>query len=238
MIAAGVELASSLRTPGLTCDPKQAQKNNTWEAEPHASNAAENAAGFSPHQRTVRTSGFRRRAIDWMVASPRGGRRDKHYWPSFFEQLARRMRDPRTDAGKAWLSERSLLTRFDPITRPLLISQETHHPRVKRAGNDQSAEAMTATHSPVNYVRFAGETTASADRRTARHSTRSRTRFLTPDSADIRSRWARNTRPHASTCRPATVVSEAWQMRCSRVGRKAGRHGLAACQPAPERSTI
>lgn len=92
-----------------------------------------------------------------MVATPRRGRRDKHYWPSFFEQLARRMRDPRTDACKAWLTERWLLTRIDPITRPLLINQETDHPRAKRAGNDQSAEAMTATHSPVNYVRFPGE---------------------------------------------------------------------------------
>ena len=55
------------------------------------------------------------------------------YWASFFEQLAKRMGDPRTDAGKKWLTERSPLTRADQIKKPLLIGQGANDPRVKQA---------------------------------------------------------------------------------------------------------
>ena len=79
------------------------------------------------------------------------------YWASFFEQLAKRMGDPRTDAGKAWLTERSPLTRADQIRKPLLIGQGANDPRVKQDESDQIVKAMTAKNIPVTYVLFPDE---------------------------------------------------------------------------------
>ncbi|NZA26848.1 S9 family peptidase [Luteimonas sp. SJ-92] len=79
------------------------------------------------------------------------------YWASFFEQLARRMGDPRTEEGKAWLTERSPLTRVDSISRPLLIGQGANDPRVKQAESDQIVTAMQEKDIPVTYVLFPDE---------------------------------------------------------------------------------
>ena len=79
------------------------------------------------------------------------------YWASFFEQLAKRMGDPRTDAGKKWLTERSPLTRADQIKKPLLIGQGANDPRVKQAESDQIVTAMQAKNIPVTYVLFPDE---------------------------------------------------------------------------------
>jgi len=79
------------------------------------------------------------------------------YWASFFEQLARRMGDPRTEEGKAWLTERSPLSRVDAISKPLLIGQGANDPRVKQDESDQIVNAMTAKNIPVTYVLFPDE---------------------------------------------------------------------------------
>ena len=79
------------------------------------------------------------------------------YWASFFEQLAKRMGDPRTEAGKKWLTERSPLTRADQIKKPLLIGQGANDPRVKQAESDQIVKAMQAKNIPVTYVLFPDE---------------------------------------------------------------------------------
>ena len=79
------------------------------------------------------------------------------YWASFFEQLAKRMGDPRTDAGKKWLTERSPLTRADQIKKPLLIGQGANDPRVKQAESDRIVKAMQAKNIPVTYVLFPDE---------------------------------------------------------------------------------
>ena len=79
------------------------------------------------------------------------------YWASFYEQLAKRMGDPRTEAGKQWLVERSPLTRADRITKPLLIGQGANDPRVKQAEADQIVNAMQAKNIPVTYVLFPDE---------------------------------------------------------------------------------
>ena len=79
------------------------------------------------------------------------------YWASFFEQLARRMGDPRTEKGKQWLTERSPLTRADQISKPLLIGQGANDPRVKQAESDQIVQAMKAKNIPVTYVLFPDE---------------------------------------------------------------------------------
>jgi dipeptidyl aminopeptidase/acylaminoacyl peptidase len=79
------------------------------------------------------------------------------YWASFYEQLARRMGDPRTEEGRAWLKERSPLTHADKITKPLLIGQGANDPRVKQAESDQIVQAMQAKNIPVTYVLFPDE---------------------------------------------------------------------------------
>lgn len=79
------------------------------------------------------------------------------YWESFRKQLIARMGDPDTDAGKAWLKERSPLTYADRIQRPLLIGQGANDPRVKQAESDQIVAAMQAKNIPVTYVLFPDE---------------------------------------------------------------------------------
>ncbi|MCX7562293.1 S9 family peptidase [Xanthomonadaceae bacterium XH05] len=79
------------------------------------------------------------------------------YWASFYKQLVRRMGDPQTEEGKAWLTERSPLSRVDAIKRPLLIGQGANDPRVKQDESDQIVDAMTARNIPVTYVLFPDE---------------------------------------------------------------------------------
>jgi len=79
------------------------------------------------------------------------------YWESFKEQMFRRVGDPRTDAGKALLSERSPLTYVQNISKPLLILQGANDPRVKQAEADQIVTAMQAKKIPVTYVLYPDE---------------------------------------------------------------------------------
>lgn len=79
------------------------------------------------------------------------------YWEAFRKQLIRRMADPDTEAGRAWLKERSPLTHVDRIRRPLLIGQGANDPRVKQAESDQIVAAMQARNIPVTYVLFPDE---------------------------------------------------------------------------------
>jgi dipeptidyl aminopeptidase/acylaminoacyl peptidase len=79
------------------------------------------------------------------------------YWASFYRQLVRRMGDPETEEGRAWLTERSPLTRVDAISKPLLIGQGANDPRVKQNESDQIVNAMTAKNIPVTYVLFPDE---------------------------------------------------------------------------------
>src|SRR5690606_30562949 len=61
---------------------------------------------------------------------------------------------PETEEGRAWLTERSPLTRVDAIRRPLLIGQGSNDPRVKQDDSDQIVNSMTAKGIPVTYVLF------------------------------------------------------------------------------------
>jgi dipeptidyl aminopeptidase/acylaminoacyl peptidase len=79
------------------------------------------------------------------------------YWESGRRQLFARMADPGTDAGRAWLKERSPLHFADRIQRPLLIGQGANDPRVKQAEADQIVDAMKARNIPVTYVLFPDE---------------------------------------------------------------------------------
>jgi len=79
------------------------------------------------------------------------------YWKPMFETMARRVGDPRTEAGRALLRERSPLYRVEAIQRPLLIGQGANDPRVKQAESDQIVSAMQAKGLPVTYVLFPDE---------------------------------------------------------------------------------
>lgn len=79
------------------------------------------------------------------------------YWAAMFEQLTRRVGDPRTEEGRAALVQASPLTHADKIVRPLLIGQGANDPRVKQAESDQIVTAMTDKGIPVTYVLFPDE---------------------------------------------------------------------------------
>jgi dipeptidyl aminopeptidase/acylaminoacyl peptidase len=79
------------------------------------------------------------------------------YWKSFYEDMVRRIGDPRTAEGRELLKQRSPLTFVDRISKPLLIAQGANDPRVKQAEADQIVEAMKARHLPVTYVLYPDE---------------------------------------------------------------------------------
>jgi dipeptidyl aminopeptidase/acylaminoacyl peptidase len=79
------------------------------------------------------------------------------YWAAFFEQFAKRVGDPRTEAGRKLLEERSPLTHVAKITKPLLIGQGANDPRVKQPESDQIVKAMQEKKIPVTYVLFPDE---------------------------------------------------------------------------------
>jgi dipeptidyl aminopeptidase/acylaminoacyl peptidase len=79
------------------------------------------------------------------------------YWAAFFENLARRVGDPRTEEGRKLLQERSPLHAAADIIRPLLIGQGANDPRVKQAESDQIIEAMRAKGLAVTYVLYPHE---------------------------------------------------------------------------------
>ena len=79
------------------------------------------------------------------------------YWAAFFENLARRVGDPPTQAGRALLRERSPLYAAGAIAKPLLIGQGTNGSRVKQAESDQIIAAMRAKDLPVTYALYPEE---------------------------------------------------------------------------------
>jgi dipeptidyl aminopeptidase/acylaminoacyl peptidase len=79
------------------------------------------------------------------------------YWAAFFESLARRVGDPRTEEGRRLLRERSPLHAAGAITKPLLIAQGANDPRVKQAESDQIIAAMRGKGLPVTYVLYPEE---------------------------------------------------------------------------------
>jgi dipeptidyl aminopeptidase/acylaminoacyl peptidase len=79
------------------------------------------------------------------------------YWAAFFENLARRVGDPRTAEGRTLLQQRSPLHFAQRIARPLLIGQGANDPRVKQAESDQIITAMRAKGLAVTYVLYPEE---------------------------------------------------------------------------------
>ena len=89
--------------------------------------------------------------LETMLATP------PPYWASFYEVECRRVGDPRTEAGRALLRERSPLHKAQAIKKPLLIGQGANDVRVKQAESDQIVIAMTKNGLPVTYVLYPTE---------------------------------------------------------------------------------
>ena len=79
------------------------------------------------------------------------------YWAAFFETLARRVGDPRHEAGRQLLQARSPLYAANRIAKPLLIGQGANDPRVKQAESDQIIAALHAKGLPITYVLYPEE---------------------------------------------------------------------------------
>ena len=79
------------------------------------------------------------------------------HWGPFLSVLKRRLADPATEHGRAWLKERSPITHVDRVVRPLLIAQGMNDPRVVAAESEQMVRAMEQRGIPVSYVTFSDE---------------------------------------------------------------------------------
>ncbi len=79
------------------------------------------------------------------------------YWASMIDTFKRRVGDPSTPAGKAFLRARSPLFRADKIERPLLIAHGANDPRVKQMEANQIARAAARKGAPVTYVLYSDE---------------------------------------------------------------------------------
>lgn len=79
------------------------------------------------------------------------------YWAAMVEEMARRVGDHRTEAGRAFLWSRSPLSRAAEIRRPLLIGQGANDPRVKQAESDQIVAALQERGIPVIYALYPDE---------------------------------------------------------------------------------
>jgi len=79
------------------------------------------------------------------------------YWERDLDDFKRRLADPATEEGRAWLQERSPLNHVDRIKRPLLIIQGMKDVRVVPAESEQMVRAMQERRIPVIYVTFADE---------------------------------------------------------------------------------
>lgn len=79
------------------------------------------------------------------------------YWESARPMLYRRIGDPTTEEGRAFLASRSPVTHIGDIQRPLLVAQGANDPRVNKDESDQIVNAMKEKGLPVTYVLYPDE---------------------------------------------------------------------------------
>lgn len=80
------------------------------------------------------------------------------YWgPRIERWVARVGGDHRTEEGREFLLSRSPITYVDRLSKPLLIAQGAHDPRVNKAESDQIVQAMVARNIPVTYLVYPDE---------------------------------------------------------------------------------
>ncbi len=74
------------------------------------------------------------------------------YWEAQRRVMYARMADPETPQGKAWLQERSPLSRAGEIRTPVLVVQGARDPRVNRAEAEQIVVALRDRGLAVEYL--------------------------------------------------------------------------------------
>jgi dipeptidyl aminopeptidase/acylaminoacyl peptidase len=79
------------------------------------------------------------------------------YWGPWFSIWKNRLGDPATEAGRAFLTERSPLTYIDRAVRPILIAQGARDVRVVAAESEQMVAALKTRGVPVTYISFPDE---------------------------------------------------------------------------------
>jgi len=79
------------------------------------------------------------------------------YWKPWFSVWTTRVGDPDTEAGRAFLRERSPLFNLQGAKRPILIAQGMRDVRVVAAESEQMVEALKKNGAPVTYVTFPDE---------------------------------------------------------------------------------
>jgi dipeptidyl aminopeptidase/acylaminoacyl peptidase len=79
------------------------------------------------------------------------------YWMPMLPLLKERVGDVDTEEGRAFLAERSPLSKVEQIRKPLLIAQGANDPRVVQSESDQIVAAMKEKNIPVTYVLYPDE---------------------------------------------------------------------------------
>jgi dipeptidyl aminopeptidase/acylaminoacyl peptidase len=79
------------------------------------------------------------------------------YWGPWISVWKNRIADPATEAGRAFLRERSPLTHIDRVSKPILIAQGMQDVRVVAAESEQMVTALKTRGVPVTYVTFPDE---------------------------------------------------------------------------------
>jgi dipeptidyl aminopeptidase/acylaminoacyl peptidase len=79
------------------------------------------------------------------------------YWNPWFRVWKLRLGDPDTEAGRAFLTDRSPLNHLERATKPILIAQGLQDVRVVAAESGQMVAALSKRDVPVTYVTFADE---------------------------------------------------------------------------------
>jgi dipeptidyl aminopeptidase/acylaminoacyl peptidase len=79
------------------------------------------------------------------------------YWGPWFSIWKNRLGDPDTEAGRAFLSERSPLNHIERATRPILIAQGMQDVRVVSAESEQMVTALKEKGVAVTYITFRDE---------------------------------------------------------------------------------
>jgi dipeptidyl aminopeptidase/acylaminoacyl peptidase len=79
------------------------------------------------------------------------------YWSPWFSVWKNRLGDPDTEAGRAFLNERSPINHLERATKPILIAQGMRDVRVVAAESEQMVTALKQRGVPVTYITFADE---------------------------------------------------------------------------------
>src|SRR5215470_11581629 len=79
------------------------------------------------------------------------------YWQPWFNIWKNRVGNPDTEAGRAFLAQRSPLNHLERATRPILIAHGLKDVRVPRAESEQMVAALRQRNVPLIYVVFPDE---------------------------------------------------------------------------------